>query len=50
VLLRLTGEATERVAVVGGGFWTHGRMELAPEIAPASVLATADPAWGIARR
>jgi polygalacturonase len=50
VLLRVTGEATERVAVVGGGFWTHGRMELAPEIAPAAVVATADPSWGIARR
>jgi polygalacturonase len=50
VLLRVTGEATKHVAVVGGGFWTHGRMELAPELGPVAVVATADPSWGIARR
>jgi hypothetical protein len=46
----VTGEATKHVAVVGGGFWTHGRMELAPELGPVAVVATADPPWGIARR
>jgi hypothetical protein len=50
VLLRVTGEATERVAIVGGGVWAHGRMDLAPELAPAAIRITADPAWGMTRR
>jgi hypothetical protein len=50
VLLRVTGDATERVAIVGGGVWANGRMDLAPELAPAAIRITADPAWGLTRR
>jgi hypothetical protein len=49
VLLRVTGEATDRVVVVDGGLWAHGRMDLAPELTPAAIRISAAPASEMAR-
>lgn len=42
VFLRVTGEGTKGIALVGNGQWTPGLVELAPELAPTAVLQTAD--------
>jgi hypothetical protein len=50
VLLRVSGDATRRVAAKGGDFWTHDRIDLAPEIVPGSVVTAAHPVWELADR
>jgi hypothetical protein len=41
VFLRVTGENTKSVALVGNAYWTPGPVELAPEIAPEAVMQVA---------
>lgn len=38
VFLRVTGEGTRSVALVGNAYWTPGPVELAPELAPTAVM------------
>jgi polygalacturonase len=42
VFLRVTGEDTNRVALVGNAYCTPGPIELAPELAPTAVMQVAD--------
>jgi len=41
VFLRVTGENTKGVALVGNAYWTPGPVELAPEITPRAVMQVA---------
>jgi hypothetical protein len=42
VFLRVTGESTKSLALVGNTYWTPGPVELAPELAPRAVIQVAD--------
>jgi hypothetical protein len=42
VFVRVTGEATTRVALVGNAYCTPGPVELAPELTPTAVMQAAD--------